>query len=169
MGLGVGEGEMGCVEEVAVERFEAGDGVRRSVERIADDWVAKCLHVHTNLVGTASLDADFDQREGAVSSGDALDDLDVGDGVADAFMAERAAGGHAGAADEVAADGQLDGDGIFRQVAVDEREVGLGNLALAEHLAKLAVGAVVFGDEDEAAGQLVEPVDDAGAEVAADG
>jgi hypothetical protein len=40
-------------------------------------------------------------------------------------------------------------------------------LALGEHLGELAVGAVVFGDEDEAAGLLVEAMDDAGAEVAA--
>ena len=51
---------------------------------------------------------------------------------------------------------------------MEEGEVGLGDLAAGEHLAELAVGAVVFGDEDEAAGELVEAMDDAGAEVAAD-
>ena len=79
-----------------------------------------------------------------------------------------AAGGHAGAADEVAGDREGDGGVIFFEVAVDEGEVGFGDLAAGEHLAELAVGAVVFGDEDEAAGLLVEAVDDAGAEVAAD-
>jgi hypothetical protein len=53
-------------------------------------------------------------------------------------------------------------------VARDEAPVSLGDLALGEHFAELAVGAVVFGDEDEAAGLLVEAVDYAGAEVAAD-
>ena len=79
-----------------------------------------------------------------------------------------AAGGHAGAADEVAGDGEGDGGVVFFEVAVEEGEVGLGDLALGEHLAEFAVGAVVFGDEDEAAGLLVEAMDDAGAEVAAD-
>ena len=51
---------------------------------------------------------------------------------------------------------------------MEEGEVGLGDLALGEHLAEFAVSAVVFGDEDEAAGLFVEAVDDAGAEVAAD-
>jgi hypothetical protein len=50
---------------------------------------------------------------------------------------------------------------------MEESDVGFGDLALGEHFAQLAVGAVVFGDEDEAAGVLVEAVDDAGAEVAA--
>ncbi len=53
-------------------------------------------------------------------------------------------------------------------MAVDESEVGFVDLAGGEHLAELSVGAVVFGNEDEAAGLLVEAVDDAGAEVAAD-
>ena len=79
-----------------------------------------------------------------------------------------AAGGHAGAADEVAGDGEGDGGVVFFEVAVEEGDVGLGDLAAGEHLAELAVGAVVFGDEDEAAGLLVEAMDDAGAEVAAD-
>src|SRR5579871_1060649 len=41
-------------------------------------------------------------------------------------------------------------------------------MTLGEHVAKLAVGAVVFGDKNNAAGLLIEAVDDAGAEVAAD-
>ena len=51
---------------------------------------------------------------------------------------------------------------------MEEGEVGLGDLALGEHLAEFAVRAVVFGDEDEAAGLFVEAMDDAGAEIATD-
>jgi hypothetical protein len=51
-------------------------------------------------------------------------------------------------------------------VAVKEREVGFGYVALRKHFAELAVSAVVFGDEDEAAGLFVEAMDDPGAEVA---
>jgi len=88
----------------------------------------------------------------------------VGDGGASI----GSAGGHAGAADEVAGDGKGDGGVVFFDVAVEEGDVGLCDLAAGEHVAEFAVGAVVFGDEDEAAGELVEAVDDAGAEVAAD-
>jgi hypothetical protein len=77
--------------------------------------------------------------------------------------------GHTGTADEVAGDRKRDGGVVFLQVTMDESDVGLGHLALGEHLAELAVGAVVFGDEDEAAGLLVESMDDAGAEIAAGG
>jgi hypothetical protein len=51
---------------------------------------------------------------------------------------------------------------------VDEGQVRLRDLALGEHLAELAVGAVVFGDEDQAARLLIQAMDDAGAEIAAD-
>src|ERR1700748_2643805 len=124
-----------------------------SVEGVADDGVAEGLQVDADLMGAAGFDADLDEGEGAVGAGDALEDVGGGDGGADTF-AEGAAGGHAGAADEVAADGEVDGGVVFGEVAVDEGEVGFGDLALGEHLAELAVGAVVFGDEDEAAGLL---------------
>jgi hypothetical protein len=52
-------------------------------------------------------------------------------------------------------------------VAVEKCEVGFGNLALREHFAELAVGTVVFGDEDEAAGLFVEAMDDAGTKITA--
>ena len=180
MGLGVGEGEMRGVEEVAVElefglevgvRFGEGgeewDAVRGSVEVVADDGVAEGLHVDADLMCAAGLDADFDEGEGAVGGAEALEYVDVGYGGTDAF-AEGSASGHADAADEVSGDGEVDGDVVFCQMAVDEGDVGFGDLAGGEHVAELAMGAVVFGDEDETAGLLVEAVDDAGAEIAAD-
>ena len=166
-GLGMGEGEMGGVEEVAVELQlwgEARDDVGGAVEGVADDGVAEGLHVDANLVGAAGFDTNLDEGEGAVGGGQALEYVDVGDGGA----AVGTAGGHAGATDEVAGDGKVDGGVVLFDVAVDEGDVSLGDLTLGEHLAELAVGAVVFGDEDETAGLLVEAVDDAGAQVAAD-
>ena len=159
---------MGCVEEVSVElelRGKAGNEVRGAVESVADDRVAKGLGVDADLVGAAGFDAVFDQGEGAIGCCQALEDVEVGDG----SPSVRAAGGHAGAADEVAGDRKGDGGVVFLEVAVEESEVGLGDLAAGEHLAEFAVGAVVLGDEDEAAGLLVEAVDDARTEVAAGG
>jgi len=158
---------MGGVEEVAVQvefGVEAGDDVRGSVEGVADNGVAERLHVDADLVGAAGFDADLDEGKSSIGGLDALEHSDVGEGGA----AIGSAGGHAGAADEVACDRKVDGDVVFGDIAVDESEVGLGDLALGEHVAKLAVGAVVLGYEDDAAGLLVEAVDDAGAEVAAD-
>ena len=51
---------------------------------------------------------------------------------------------------------------------MDEGDVGFAHAAVGEHFAELAVGGVVFGDEDDAAGLLVEAMDDAGAQVAVD-
>jgi hypothetical protein len=163
----MGEGEMGGVEEVSLEvesGVEAGNGVGCSVECVSDDWVAEGLGVDSDLMGAAGLDADFDEGEGAVWSGEALEEVEVGDGGASV----GAAGGHAGAADEVPGDGEAYGGVVFFDVAVEESDVGLGDLTAGEHVAEFAMRAVVFGDEDEAAGELVEAVDDAGAEIAAD-
>jgi hypothetical protein len=157
---------MGGVEEVPVELEvgrEAWDGVRGSVECVADDGVAERLSVDADLMGAAGFDADFDEGEGAVWSGDPFENMEV----TDCGASVCAAGGHAGAAEEVAGDGKGDGDVVFFEVAVEEGDVGFRDLALGEHLAQLAVCAVVFGDEDEATGLLVEAMDNAGAEIAA--
>jgi hypothetical protein len=164
--LGMREGKVARVEEVSGElevRWEVWDGVRGAVERVADDGVAEGLGVDADLMGAAGFDADFDEGEGSVGAGDAFENVEVGDGGASVC----AAGGHAGAADEVAGNGEGDGGFVFFEVAVEEGDVSFGDLALGEHLAEFAVGAVVFGDEDEAAGLLVEAMDDAGAKVAA--
>ena len=99
---------------------------------------------------------------------DALEDLDMGDGVADTLGVGGAARGHSGATDEVAADGKVDGDVFASEAAVHEGDVGLLELSRGEHLAELTVGAVVLGDDDDPAGLLVEAMDDAGAKVTAD-
>jgi hypothetical protein len=52
-------------------------------------------------------------------------------------------------------------------VSVEKREVSLGDQAAGEEIAEFAVGAVVLGDQDKAAGLLIEAVDDAGSEIAA--
>jgi hypothetical protein len=54
-------------------------------------------------------------------------------------------------------------------MAVEKGEVGFCDLALREHLAKLAMGAVVFSNEDEAARLFVKAMDDARTEIAAGG
>jgi hypothetical protein len=164
--LRVSEGEVGGVEEVAVELevgCEVGDEVRGAVEGVAYDGVAEGLGVDADLVGAAGFDADFDEGEGTVGATDAFEDVEVGDGGASVGAASR----HAGAAEEIAGDGEGDGGVVFFYVAVQEGEIGFRDLPLGEHLAELAMGAVVFGDEDEAAGLLVEAMDDAGAEIAA--
>ena len=69
----MGEGEMGGVEEVAV-KLEAGceawDEVRGAVEGVAGDGVAEGLGVDADLVGAAGFDADFDEGEGTIGSGE---------------------------------------------------------------------------------------------------
>src|SRR6185312_1770318 len=113
--------------------------------------------MNANLVGAAGFNADGDEREFAEAGFHSLQDGVVGDGGAGSFLA---AGGHAGAADCVAADGGVDGSLLLLERAMDEGDVGLANLAAGKHFAELEVGGVIAGDDDEAAGLLVEAVND---------
>ena len=85
----------------------------------------------------------------------------------DGFAAAAAASGHAGAADGVSADGGRDCALVVFGPAMDECDVGFLDLASCELRGHLAMGSVVFGDYDEAAGFFVEAVNDTGAQVAA--
>jgi hypothetical protein len=161
------KGEMGGMEEVALKvpfRGKARNDVGRAVESVSDNGMAERLRVHTDLVGTTGFDAHFNEAERAIRTCKALKNVNVGDGGA----AVGTAGGHAGPADEIACDGEVDGNVVFFEMAVEEGEVDLGDLTTGEHIAELAVGAVVFSDKDEAAGELVEAVDDAWAKISPD-
>lgn len=71
---------MGGMQKVAVEiefGVEIGDNMGRSVEGIANDWMAEGLHVDTDLMGTAGFDADFDEGESTVRGLDAFEDPDM--------------------------------------------------------------------------------------------
>ncbi len=80
----------------------------------------------------------------------------MGDGGA----APLAASGHAGAADGVAADGCIDGARVLSRATLDQREIALAHLAAGEHRGEPGMGRIVLGDEDEAAGLLVQAMHD---------
>src|SRR6266702_3266429 len=123
------------------------------------------LHVYTNLVRSSCLDPHLDESERAISRRQPLNYFDVryrGSSV-------RTASGHACAPDEIARDRQVDRHIVLRQCSVDERDVDLCDAAHGEHLAELAVGDVVLGDNDGAAGLLVEAMNDSWPQLAADG
>ena len=95
-----------------LERPGSENPVRARRRGVADDGMAERLHVDANLVGAAGLDPHLDQGEGAEGGGQALEDGDVRDGGAGAGV-RATAGGHAGAADQVAGDGEVDGDVVL--------------------------------------------------------
>ncbi len=74
--------------------------------------VAEGLEVDSDLMGAAGFDFDLYESEGTVGGGDALKDADVGDGAATV----GAAGGHAGATDEVTGYGEGYGGRVLGEV-----------------------------------------------------
>src|SRR5690348_17211185 len=120
--------------------------------------------MYPDLMSASSVDFDFDQRELAVGRIDAAGYLVVGDGLAASGVARS----HAGAASAIATDARRDGSRVLLDPAVDQRDVFLRDFAARELIGELAMGFVVLGDYDQAAGFLVEAMDDAGAHLAAD-
>ncbi len=91
----------------------------------------------------------------------ALENAEVGDGVASGFGAGQAGGGHADGLPGVAADGAVDSALGSSDDTRNQREIGFLDFAIGELLLEVAVGEAVPGYEDEAGGELVETVDDA--------
>jgi hypothetical protein len=74
------EREVRCVEEVAVKLGvwgEAGNNVGGPVERVHNNGMAEGLSVYANLMSTTGFDADFDESEGTIPSGETFDRMEV--------------------------------------------------------------------------------------------
>src|SRR5450755_2596775 len=121
-------------------------------------------HVHANLVSASSLDANVDERELAVGRIDALAHFVMGDG----GTPSATAGGHANAADGIAADLGIDGAAWALGPAMHQRDVALFHFAPRKLLPQVAMGDVVAGDENQPAGFLVETMHDTGTRLAPD-
>ena len=76
--------------------------------------------------------------------------------------------GHAFAVRRMPGDGGADFAGVAREFAADDGVVNFFDLPSGELCREREVRLVVFGDDEAAAGFLVEPVDDAGPRDAAD-
>jgi hypothetical protein len=156
------------VQRLAAERrCDRGQWARRpAVQRIAEQRPAVVGGVDPDLVGAAGLQPEPDQRR----AGEWLDHGPVGD--------RRLAGGDPGreplAIGRVTAVQGAQRAGGRRRRRGGDAEVladdatGLATALGGERRAERRVRAIALGDDHRAAGVLVEPVDDAGAERAAD-
>lgn len=156
-GGGGPEGDAVGVEEEAAAESRLGLG---AVEGVADDRVADAGEVNADLVGAASADADFEEGELRVAAEDAVR--------APSGAAFGEACGHADPAHGVAGDGALDAAGLILHGALDQRQVNFFDFAGGELRGEIPVRGVVLGDQEDAAGEAVEAVDNAGAQIAAE-
>src|SRR5207247_9737728 len=86
----------------------------------------------------------------------------------DCLAAPTSTGGHANPADGIAADRTRNGAAIFHRPSVNQGDVRLLHPASGKFSRQLAMSSVVLLDHNEPAGFLVEAMNDAGAELAAD-
>ena len=149
------------LEAVVNELFVFGKGGSfedfvAAVALVVEERVSGVLHVDTDLVGAAGLEAALD--EGDVS--EALDDLVVGDG----SLARAAVGedGHDEAVLGIAADVALDGAFVVGEVAPDEGAVTAVDAVFEEVGGQFHLGDLRLGHNHDAGGVLVDAVDEQG-------
>src|SRR5207248_4700293 len=139
--------------------------LRGAVKRVAYHRMTERSEMHTNLVGSAGVDSQFEQCDLAETGIDST----LHGVMRDGFTATLAAGRHAGSANAIAADAAGNRAPPWLHPAVYERDVGLLYMAAGELFRQLAMGFIVLRDQDQSARGLIEPVNDAGTEFASDG
>jgi hypothetical protein len=139
---------------------------RSSVKGISHNRMTDRRHVNANLMGTSGFNADTHKGEFAETRCKPPNHLVVRDGRPGIFVRLH---GHARSPHGIAAYAGGDGAFVASDGALDECDVGFLDLAAGEHFSEGGVGAVVFGDDDEAAGVSVEAMNDAGAHLATGG
>ena len=131
----------------------------RAVDFVARHGMPDAGQVYADLMGPASADADVEQREGLV----ALPHAPLGERGA-ALGLRRL---HFETHDHAATDGLVDEARVGFHRAVHQRDVMLFDGAVAKLLLQLAVYFVVARHQQHAGRVTVEPMDDAGALIAA--
>ena len=140
--------------DVGAEQVAQGEPVAAGVGLVGEDRVADVGQVDADLVGPARLRLAAHQGEAP----EPLDHLVEGHRLLAAVLG--AADRHLLAVGRVEADRPLDVVAVALGDARHQRQVFLVDRPLLELGGELAVGQVVLGDEQQARGVAVEPVDD---------
>lgn len=148
------------VDQCLVMRFKFG--VRASVDRVAQERMSDRCHVYADLMGAPGLQLAAKQRK-ALSVGftareyrpmcDSITRLEIT--VAD----DR----HALAVDGVSADRRVHRAAVLFEIANGDRVVGAADVVSLQLRREREVRFIVFGDDQESRGILVNAVNDSGA------
>ena len=132
-----------------------------AVGAIACERETEMLEVNANLVGAAGVEHDLDKGGGA----EAFEHAETGA----CFATFAGIGdGHGAAMGWMARDRGLDFTGSFWEFAAENGVINLFHRAIAELVGKAEVRDIVFGNDQTAAGILVDTMNDAGARVTGD-
>ena len=143
---------------VRLQEVATGSVRRGSVELVAGHRVSQGRHVSADLVSAPGAEADAQQGE----AGKMADGFPVGKRAATGFEAR----GHSGPGFGIARDGFLDA-ACAHHIALHQGQIDLLHLPAGELTGQFQMRGVGPGNQQRAAGEAVEPVDDAGAFVAA--
>ncbi len=153
----------GGVGVVEAQEVAQGEGGPARIRLVGQDRVADVGEVDADLVGPPGPGLAADEGEAS----EAFEDFVEGGCLLAAVV--EGSDGDLLAVGRVEAEGLLDVVGVARGGPVDQGEVFLADRPGFELAGELAVGPVVLGDDQEARGVAVEPVDDPRPVLAADG
>jgi hypothetical protein len=145
---------------VAGKGFEAGV-LFRSVDSVADEWVANVLEMDADLVGTAGMETAFDESRAV----EAFDDLVCGPRFARVSAFGR---GHTFAMGWMARDADLDFAAFIRHFTTNDPAINLGDAAFFKLRGEVQVRFVCFRDDDATARIHIEAMDNSGSRDAGD-
>ena len=150
----MGEGQLVGVEELAGDFCRASQGVDAAIDGIACDGATCGGGVDADLMGTASMQAEFKEA----GAGPGAEDFPIG-----FCRTTPATDRHPLAGHGVAAYRSIPRACISTGPAEDESEIGFFRFPVTELSAEFAVCGVVFGGDENAGGFAIETVNDAGA------
>src|SRR5450755_1934389 len=128
----------------------------RSIESIAHDRMSQRRQVHSDLVSPTGINFQVEQGELAERRINSLLNNIMGDGLAPTLPPDC----HFGAMHAITANGATDRPFVVLHPSVHECNVFFLDLALRELRRQAAMGLVIFRNDEESAGGLVETVHD---------
>ena len=142
--------------------MQAGDAVVGTIDRVSRHRMMDGCHVYPDLVGTAGFQAAFQQGELAQP----FQHLVAGVGILGVRLTGRI-NGHLLAVSLAAAQAAFHKSLVLRKAAVDDGVIGTLHAVYGHLSAQPDVRCIVLCHHQQAAGVLVDAVDDAGADLAA--
>src|SRR5579872_1548897 len=131
--------------------------LRSAIKRVSHHRVPDGRQMHTDLMSTASVDAQFQKRQFAEFGVDPL----LNRIMCDRFPSVPAASGHASSSHSVATNAAGNRAAVLFQPSVHQGHVNLFDLSFRKLCSQFAMRYIVLGNHNETACLLIETMHDA--------
>jgi len=129
-----------------------GDSGRRAIECVADNGMFDGAQMDSDLMGSARLDRELEQREARKTLDDLIHRV--------RFTRTGGSRGHAQAVDAIAPDGTLDFSARLVHSTVCQSQISFGDRTRLKLARKSRVAEVVLGNHEQSGGVFVQAMHD---------